>query len=244
MDLHLLRIAFATPLPARVPVFSHQFLLLGVHRDRRLRLALACPHPPIDILELGVAVGMSRALLGLAVALQAIARPLEQGGYGALGDRVVFAGQLLRQVGRALAGPQQRRFGMAAGGRFEQRFQGLLKMRIDLNQGLASATRPADTSGHRFFGVGPSVLQFPRSGEHSVPCQSRRLRHGGDAAPTQFQGLGGGPLPTRPLVHQAGEQVILLPHPGYGLMGNDTRSIAEKRNTRNSYLLKLFFRYA
>jgi len=65
---HRFGLAVGTPGPARVLEIPNQLLLLGVDRDRRLTLGQRRTDRLVDVLELGVAVGMVRSLAGLAVA--------------------------------------------------------------------------------------------------------------------------------------------------------------------------------
>ena len=56
---------------------ADQFLLLGVHRDHRLAALLEAIDHRVDVLELGIAIRMRSAFLGLAIALQAVPALLE-----------------------------------------------------------------------------------------------------------------------------------------------------------------------
>ena len=78
MDPDLFRIALRTILAARVAEIADQFLFLGVDRDRRLLFRQSGGHLGVDIAELGISVRMAVALLGFTVALQAVARIVEQ----------------------------------------------------------------------------------------------------------------------------------------------------------------------
>jgi hypothetical protein len=57
---------------------ANQFLLLGIHRNDRLPVALVGLDLGIDVHELGVPVWMRRAFAGLAVGLQAVTQVLQQ----------------------------------------------------------------------------------------------------------------------------------------------------------------------
>jgi hypothetical protein len=63
----LLRRAARPPLPATVLEVADQFLLFGVHRDHRLAVGQASLRRRIDELELGIAVGVAVAFLGLGL---------------------------------------------------------------------------------------------------------------------------------------------------------------------------------
>src|SRR4249919_3496184 len=53
-------------------------MLLGVDRDDRLAGSLERFHPGIDVLELGVTVGMAGTFARLRIGLQAEAQPLQE----------------------------------------------------------------------------------------------------------------------------------------------------------------------
>ena len=72
MRVHLRRFAPRVPLPAGVLEFPYQFLLLRVDRHRRLARPPGGRHPPGDVTELPVPVGVRPALPRLAVRLQAV----------------------------------------------------------------------------------------------------------------------------------------------------------------------------
>ena len=75
---HFLGLALGAQLPAGVPEIANQLLFLGVDRDRRLAGPPEAADAGVDVLELGVAVGMLAALAGLGVGLQAEAQVLQQ----------------------------------------------------------------------------------------------------------------------------------------------------------------------
>jgi hypothetical protein len=78
VHLHAPRIAFRTIVGAAVLVVADQLLLLGVDRDDGLARGLRRDRLGVDVLELGVAVRMPRALVGLAVRLPAEPQPRQQ----------------------------------------------------------------------------------------------------------------------------------------------------------------------
>jgi hypothetical protein len=55
-------------------------------------------HLLIDILELGVAIGVILTLSGLAIGLQAVPPAIEQGGDGRVTDRMTLGGEFLGQL--------------------------------------------------------------------------------------------------------------------------------------------------
>src|SRR2546421_13058836 len=77
MDPDLFRMAVGAILAAIVAELSDQFLFLGVDRDHRLLFGHSSGHLGVDMGELCIPVGVAVALLGFAIALQAIARRVE-----------------------------------------------------------------------------------------------------------------------------------------------------------------------
>ena len=70
---HPLRVARGAQLPAAVLEGAHELLLLGVHADDRLPQRELQLDRVVDVAELGVPVGVARALERLAVGLEAVA---------------------------------------------------------------------------------------------------------------------------------------------------------------------------
>jgi len=68
----LLGMATAAPFSPGVAKIPDQFLLFRIDRDDGLTFRLEGTHLLIDMLELGIAIGVVLALLGLAVSLQAV----------------------------------------------------------------------------------------------------------------------------------------------------------------------------
>ena len=81
MHPDLFRMALRAILAAIVTEVPDQFLLLGVDRDHRLLFGQSRGHLGVDVGELHIPVGVAVALLGLAVALQAVTRRVEQFGH-------------------------------------------------------------------------------------------------------------------------------------------------------------------
>src|SRR5512135_654199 len=65
-ELHLLGSPLGLPRPATIAIAAHQLLLLGLDRDHRLPLPLEGLDPPVDVLELGIPVGVVLALRAYA----------------------------------------------------------------------------------------------------------------------------------------------------------------------------------
>ena len=123
VDPDRFRISLGAIFPAIVAEVADQFLLLGVDRDHRLLFCQSRTHLNVDVGELGVAVRMAVAFLGLAVALQAVARRVEQLGHQGAARLVPLLLQCLGQMPHALAGPPQRRLRIAAARWFDQRIE-------------------------------------------------------------------------------------------------------------------------
>ena len=145
-------------------------------------------------LKLGVAIRVRRAFLGLAVGLQAVARPLQQGSNGAIRHAMVLPSKLFGQLVGALARPAQGGFRMAPGCGIDQRIQGLLQSRIGLRQGLTTATRIANPDRDSVIRVGLAMRQFANARHDRIASQARGGRDHRDAAPAHGGCFSGGPL--------------------------------------------------
>ena len=78
--------------------------------------------------------GMCEPLARLAVGLQAVAGLVQQQRHRPRPHAMILPRQFLGQPPRALAGPAQRRLGIAAGHRFQQRLQCRQQSRVGLRQ--------------------------------------------------------------------------------------------------------------
>ncbi len=167
----LLPVAPRTPIPAAILEIPDQFLLFRVHRDRRLAAFQEPRHLGVEVLELGVAVGMRGAFSRLAVALQAIARLVEQGRHRAVAHRMRLPGQFLGQRATALDRPSQRRFRIAPRCRFHQASS------AGNNCGSFTIMRRRPPPGLRMRSGGSAA--FPRRGvfNSAIPARTVRLRH-------------------------------------------------------------------
>ena len=99
--------AFWTPVGAGVLEVAEQLFLLGIDRDHRLPGSLRNQHLGVDVLELRIAVGMMRTLIGLAVGLPAKAQLRQQPLDAAGADGVTEAAQRSTKLLAALRHPQQ-----------------------------------------------------------------------------------------------------------------------------------------
>src|SRR4051812_49476458 len=123
MHPDLLRIALRAPGPARILEIADEFFLLRIHRDHRLARGQGRPDALVETGELRVAIGMSIALAGLAIALQTELLPMQQRADQRAPDTVALGNQRPRQLRQALARPTQRRHRIAARVRLDQRQQ-------------------------------------------------------------------------------------------------------------------------
>jgi hypothetical protein len=95
----------------------------------------------IDVLELGVAIGVARAFARLAVGLQAETQAAQQPAHQLLAGGEAALGQGRGQVALALADPQQGSLGITPDRRLHQLVQGFQKSRLCLDRRLATASR-------------------------------------------------------------------------------------------------------
>ena len=123
MHPDLFRTSSRAILAAIVAEIADQFLLLGVDRDYGLLLGQSSGHLGVDMGELRIPVGVAVTLLGLAVALQAVTRRIEQLGHQGAAHLVTLLLQRFGQSSHALAGPPQRRFRIPPRRRFDQRLE-------------------------------------------------------------------------------------------------------------------------
>src|SRR5271169_2981629 len=142
MDPDLFRIALQAILAAWVAEIPDQFLFLGVDRDHRLLFCQSRGHLGVDVAKLRIPVGVAIALLGLAVALQAVACIVEQSGDQGAAHLVALRLERLRQSAHTLAGPSQRRSRVTACRRFDQRFEIPDQSGILGDRRFASRSRP------------------------------------------------------------------------------------------------------
>ena len=102
---HLFGITRWTQFPPVVFEVSHQFLLFGVHRNRRLLVSQLPLDLAIKVFELGVAIRVTRTLSGFAVGLQTVSEIVQQIRDHAVARLVSHAPQLGCQLAKALACP-------------------------------------------------------------------------------------------------------------------------------------------
>ena len=110
----------------------------------RLTGGLERLHLGVDVLELGVAVGMVGAFARLGIGLQAEAQALQQAADQFLAGGESPLRQRRGQMALALAHPPQGGLGIAADRRFDQLVQGIQNPRLCLGRRLAAAARSAN----------------------------------------------------------------------------------------------------
>src|ERR1700757_4433696 len=161
MDPDRFRVSLRAIFAAIVTEIPDQFLFLGIDRDHRLLLGQCGGHLGVDAGELRIPVGVTVALFGFAVGLQAVARGIEQFGHQGAAHFVALRLQRLRQPSHAPAGPPQRRLRITAGRRFDQRLEIREQGRVLANRRLAPPpprTRADGSSCPNSFRPRPIVL--------------------------------------------------------------------------------------
>ena len=144
MDPNLFGIAPRAPLPSAILKVANQFLLLRIDRDHGLLTGQHSCHALIDVGELCVAIRMAVSLARLAVALQAELLLFEHFTNDSVTDPMAKGAQFGGQTPEALAGPAQRRHGVAPLARRHQRQQIVQKFWIAHQQRFATAARTAN----------------------------------------------------------------------------------------------------
>ena len=96
--------------------------------------------------ELGITIRMIVSLLGLAIASQTVVLIVKNLRYFGVTDGMMAPGQRLRDRTRALAGPAQRRFGIAPRLFLDHRLQPLHQLGIELGNAFTARAGAADTT--------------------------------------------------------------------------------------------------
>ena len=151
---------------------ADQFFLLGVDRDRRFARRQRVLHLFVDVLELGVAVGMVRPLAGLPIGLQAVSEVAQKIGDHVVRDAMPETSKLGRQIAQALGGPPQRRHRIAACRRLHQGSEIAEQRRIGVHEGRASGPLPAHPTRRR--------LGRRLAAQFRQPATDRAARNAGD----------------------------------------------------------------
>ena len=181
---HRFGLAPGPPCPARILEIANQFLLLGVDRDRRLTLGQRRVDRLVDVLELGVTVGMVRSLACLAVCLKAVAAGAQQRANAGVTDAMTQIAQGPGDLAKALDRPAKRLLGITALRRRDDPLQILNQMRIGLFQRLAASPRPAHPTIR--CPADRELIQTTANGAAGNPGNAR---HRGDPTPAGGQRL-------------------------------------------------------
>ena len=139
---------------------------------------------------------MAVALLGLAVALQAVTCRIEQFGHQSAAHPVALLLQRRGQSAHALAGPPQRRLRIAPRRRFDQRLEIRDQCRVLDDRRLASRSRPPNPL-RRFV-----LRQFLQTPPDRARRHARCHRHRGNAAISRSKRLGRRDQTTAPFVEK------------------------------------------
>ena len=208
MDEHLFRLSLRSPFSPAVLEFPEDFLLLGIDRDDRLSTILEGHDASVDVLKLGVAVGVVLAFLRFPIALQAVASRSQQAPHGAWADRMSLMGQFVSQLRCALTCPTQRRHRIPSRRRIDQAFQRRRQSRIGVDYTLTTSPRFSQPPGNWRFHRGASRIQFSEPSANGVRRHARCTAHGKPATPTVRSCFCRGPLTTHPFVHQRSQGSI------------------------------------
>ena len=170
-----------------VLVVSDQFLLFRVHGNHWTGCLDLLRHTRVDVLELGVTVGVLLALHCLAISLETVAQCAKLRGYGLSSDVNSLFVQLARQNAHALAGPPQGRFRIAARQRLVETFQSVGKGQLMMDCGFPPAPRSADAIRRNHF----FCVQFGQTSMDGASRDTRGAGNEGNPAVAETIGLGG-----------------------------------------------------
>src|SRR6516165_552342 len=198
MDPDLLRVALGAVFAPVVAEIADQFLFLGVDGNHRLLFGQRRGHLGVDVAELRVPIGVAVALGGLAVALQTVTRLIEQVGDQSATDLVTLRLQRLRQPAHALAGPPQRRLGITACRRLDQRLEIREQRRILGDRSLAPSSRSPNSL------AGLVLRQFLQAPPDRARRNPGRRRHRRDPPITRRERLGRCNQTTAPFIEKRG----------------------------------------
>ena len=166
----------------------------------------------MDVLELGIAIRVVVPLFGLAVGLEAISQIAQQPADGLMAQVMPQVSQGVGQISRALAGPEQRGHGIAAGGRIDEPLEVAEQGPIGRRDRVAPAPGSANPRMIR-RGVTGAVVTDLDLGDAAADRRARQGRGHGDrrdAAAPESQSLTSGPASSRLLVKEGSEGLILF----------------------------------
>ena len=192
---HRFGLALGAPCPARVLEIPNQLLLLGVDRDRRLTLGQRRVDRLVEVLELGVAVGMVRSLAGLAVCLKAVAASAQYRADAGVTDAMTQIAQGPGDLAKALDRPAKRLLGITALRRCDDPLQIPNQPRVGLFQQFAASPHPAHSTIRP-----PADLKLIQTAANGAAGNPGNSRHRGDPTPAGGQRLARRKNPPLPLV--------------------------------------------
>jgi len=192
---HRFGLALGAPCPACILEIANQLLLFGVDRDRRLTLGQGRVDRPVDILELGVAVGMVRTLAALAVCLKAVAASAQYRTDAGVTDAMTQIAQGPSNLAKALDRPAKRLLRIAALRRCDDPIEILNQPRICFFQQLTASSR----SPHPTI-RGHAAREFFQTATNGAAGNPGNSRHRGNAAPAGDQRFARHKNPLLPLV--------------------------------------------
>ena len=211
MALHLAGRALGRPLLPPILVVPDEFFLFGIDGDDRIAPSLDRTGGFMDVQELRVTIRMRRALLRLAIPLEAVLLPVQFLRYGRVADGVPSGRQLPGKFARALTRPPQAAHRIAALCGFDQRIKRSEECRIVLRHPLASSSGLTDRA--RRERGGRQIL---------LPAGDARARHtcrfldSHDAAVPESLRLGCAPQTSHAFIQMRREQSVGLLHRCHG----------------------------
>src|SRR5947209_11359473 len=211
MDADFLGFSLRPPFLARILEISDQFLLFRVDRHDRLTTLLQPTYLLTDILELGVAVGVIRALARLAVRLQAVTKITQHAGHRARTDRMLLPRQFVGQAARALTGPTQGSVGITTSRWFHQRVKRCPQTGIVMVERLAASAR--STKARTQLCVVADGFDFGYASRDSRPRQAGSPSNTAHATPRQLTRFTGSPMPPHAFIHNRRQRLKLPSNP-------------------------------
>lgn len=195
MHQHLLGRAFRLPLPTAILEVADEFLLLGVDRDDGLLAPQIRSRRGIDVLELGVAVGMRGALPSLPHGPEAIAESVEQPAHRGGTHLPTILRERRSELRSALARPPQWRHRVSAGERVHQPLQRGLQPWLRHPEARTPSSRAAHPPG-----IDRAPLNFTATVANRLPSQAGSGRNDCVPAVPESPRFGCSPKTARTLV--------------------------------------------
>jgi hypothetical protein len=176
MGAHRLGITLATQLPAAVLEVADQLLFLGIDRDGRLAGGDGRLHRGIDVLKLGIAVGMVGPFPRLAIGLTAILLLAQQLADQPLAHLEALSAQRLGDVALAPADPAQRGFRITADRILDHRLESGQQAGLALNLAFAAGTGSTDAPAD-LVASGPQLDHAAVDRASRNPCRRGNCHH-------------------------------------------------------------------